>query len=226
MPRSVLAILIWGVMSTAYAQERDADKFAMARIRWTGGWRASDLWSHDYPVAEYNLMRQLRLVTAVATTEKVEIFELMDPELFRYPFAYMCEVQQCILSDEEAKGLREYLLRGGFVMVDDSWFDMGHFLSQLKKVFPDRPVERITSDHPVFHAFYDIYEIPAIRAGRRWGGGPPVCYGISDDSGRLMMLINWNNDVGDGWEWANFDRYSAVDAYKLGINYILYALSH
>jgi hypothetical protein len=134
-----------------------------------------------------------------------------------------------VLSDEEARGLREYLLRGGFILVDDSWSSEGfeHFSAELKKAFPDRTLAPLAMDHPVFNAFYAITEIPVIQPGRRWRSrAAPTCYGLSDDSGRLMMLINWENDVGDGWEWAAVDPETGVNAYKLGINYILYAMSH
>jgi len=175
-------------------------------------------------------MFQLRQITSIPTgDEMAPIVELTDPELFQHPFAYMCEVQDCTLSDEEARSLREYLLRGGFLLVDDAWTAEGleHFKRELRKAFPDRSIERIGTDHPVFHSFFTVTEIPAIQPGfRRRILGAPQCYGLSDASGRLMMLINWDNDVGDGWEWAALDPETGVNAYKLGINYAVYAMSH
>ena len=237
MKRYILSalVLVICLLPSVYGQ-MDGSKvggnrnaFSMARIKWGGGesWFYNPSWAHDYPVAEHNLMTQVRKVTSISITEDVEIVELDDPALFNHPFAYMCEVQDCTLSEEEAKGMREYLLRGGFIMVDDSWssYGLAHFAGELKKAFPDRSLERVTTDHPIFNAFYEIEHIPIIR-GRRWGGTEPICYGLTDDSGRLMMLINWENDIGDGWEWAVQDRYTGLLAYKLGINYVLYAMSH
>jgi hypothetical protein len=228
---SILLCLLFGAGVAAFAQTGPANAFSIARIKWGGGsgWFFNPQWSHDYPVAEYNLMFQLRQITAIPITQDVPVVELSDPELFNHPFAYMCEVQDCTLSDEEAEGLREYLLRGGFILIDDAWTEEGfaHFSGELKKAFPNRSIERITTDHPIFHTFYAITEIPVIQPGRRWRAyRSPTCYGLSDDSGRLMMLINWDNDVGDGWEWAATDPHTGVSAYKLGINYILYAMSH
>lgn len=228
-------LLVLCIIPTVYAQmdgnmaAGKKNAFSMARIKWGGGggWFYNPSWSHDYPVAEQNLMTQIRKVTSINITEEVEVVELDEPELFNHPFAYMCEVQDCTLSEDEATGLREYLLRGGFIMVDDSWssYGLSHFADELKKAFPNRSLERVTTDHPIFNAFYDIEQIPIIR-GRRRGRAEPICYGLSDDSGRLMMLINWENDIGDGWEWAVQDRYTGLLAYKLGINYVLYAMSH
>ena len=221
------SLLIAG--SKVHAQhEINRNEFSMARIKWDGGWSFNPQWSHDYPVAEINLMRQLSEITAIEITHEAEVVELTDPRLFQFPFSYMCEVQDCTLSEEEATGMREYLLRGGFMMIDDSWSSYGlqHFIGELKKVFPDRPLEHLTTDHPIFNAFYTITNIPVIQPGRRWGASAPACYGITDDAGRLMILLNWDNDVGDGWEWAVSNPYDGLNAYKLGINYILYALSH
>ena len=236
MKRYILGAVIVGMMLilgvAAQAQNTiDKSEFSIARIKWGSGngWSFNPQWAHDWPSSEFNVMTKLKQVTSIDFTVDADIVELDDPRLFEYTFAYMCEVQRCVLSDEEVKGLREYLLRGGFLMVDDSWGSGGlqHFTEQLKRVFPDRILEPIRTDHPIFHSFYTIDVIPAIQ-GRRWGRGigSPKCYGITDDHGRLMVLLNWDNDIGDGWEWAKIDRYGGLKAYKLGINYILYSLSH
>lgn len=227
----LFALLI--AVTFAQAQSKlNKNDFSIARIKWGQGdmWSYNRQWDHDWPVSEMNVMHQLRQVTAVNMTYEAEIVELSDPRLFEFTFAYMCEVQNCVLSPEEVAGLREYVLRGGFLMVDDSWsaYGLEHFRGQLKRAFPDRELERIDMDHPIFHAFYTIEEIPVIQPGRRWGRSidAPQCYGITDDSGRLMVLLNWDNDVSDGWEWAASDPYDGINAYRLGINYILYSLSH
>lgn len=233
--RYIVSGMLLGLTAMVMAQDgrpqtSERNGFSMARIKWNGGGGFfGPQWAHDYPVSEHNLMFQLRQITSVPTNDEVQIVELDDPELFNHPFAYMCEVQDCTLSDAEAKGIREYLLRGGFILIDDAWTPEGldHFTRELRKAFPDRTIAPVGVDHPVFHSFYAITEIPAIQPGfRRRFIGAPQCYGLSDDSGRLMMLINWDNDVGDGWEWAAVDPETGVNAYKLGINYIIYVMSH
>ena len=227
---TISALMAFGLTVFAFAQQPTQNSFSIARIRWDGGGGGffGPQWAHDYPVSEENLMFQLRQVTTIRLTKEAQIVELDDPELFTYPFGYMCEVQDCVLSDEEVRGLREYLLRGGFLLIDDAWTDEGleRFSRELKKVFPNRSIERIGMDHPIYHTFYSITDIPAIQPGFRRRLTAPAAYGLSDDSGRLMMLLNWNNDVSDGWEWAAVDHETGVSAYKLGINYILYAMSH
>lgn len=207
---------------------RDKSNFSIARIKWGSGngWSFNPQWAHDWPTSEINVMHKLRQVTSIDLTVEAEVVELDDPRLYEFTFAYMCEVQRCQLSADEANGMREYLLRGGFLMVDDSWGAGGlqHFAGQLRRVLPEYTLEEITADHPIFHSFYSINKIPSIQGRRRMSA--PKCYGITDEKGRLMVLLNWDNDIGDGWEWAVSDPYEGLKAYKLGINYILYSLSH
>lgn len=113
---SLTVLIAIGLTVFAIAQQPAPNSFSIARIRWTGGGGGffGPQWAHDYPVSEENLMFQLRRVTTIRLTKEAEIVELDDPELFNYPFGYMCEVQDCVLSDEEVHGLREYLLRGWY----------------------------------------------------------------------------------------------------------------
>jgi hypothetical protein len=146
------------------------------------------------------------------------------------------------LSEEEAKQLREYFDRGGFLHADDFWGpdQLENFVYQMKKVFPDRPLNVLPLTHEVFHTFFDvdkIVQIPGIGYARRGGGvtwqdsrdTEPRIYGISDDPGRLMVMMTYNSDLGDAWEWMDDPDYPEIfssQAYRMGINFIVYAMSH
>ena len=152
----------------------------------------------------------------------------------------MLDVKRLKLTDAEAGNLRQYLLRGGFILVDDfhgkrAW---KQFYKQLKKIFPEREPENIPISHPLFHCFYDIDELMQIpgagsaRKGKTYEGtdGRPVqCLGVYDDNGRLMMMVNFNTDLGDAWEHAAdafYPRKYSDMAFKLGINAVIYSLTH
>ena len=164
-----------------------------------------------------------------------------DPDLFNYPWIYMVEPGNLLLSDSDAKTLREYLLRGGTLTFDDFHgpYEWEHMAGQMKKVFPERQIVEFPKDHAVFSAFYRLNEYPQIPglgsylANRTWekGGFIPHLRTIFDDNGRPMVYINWNTDMGDGWEWSNAEeypdylKYTAL-AYRMEINEIVYALTH
>lgn len=187
-------------------------------------------WAHDYPRAERNFLKILGEVSAIRTTpESYAIVRLDDPEIMQYPLLYFSEPGTWAITPQEAKNLREYLLRGGFAIFDDfdgarDWYN---FERCMKQVFQDRHLEKLTQDHPVFHCFYDIPTLdmvpPYAMAGR------PVFYGLSDDKGRLQAVANFNNDIGDFWEWSD-ESFIPInlsnEAYKFGVNYVMYALTH
>jgi hypothetical protein len=141
--------------------------------------------------------------------------------------------------------MREYLDRGGFLVVDDFWgvAQWSNFYGQLKKIFPDREVEAVPLSHPVFHSFYDIdqlLQVPRIGNGVNgiptWSGegyGPevdtPSALAIFDEARRPVVMINFNTDLGDAWEHADNPRYPHLYsgfAYRMGINFIVYAMTH
>jgi hypothetical protein len=165
---------------------------------------------------------------------------LDDPELRRLPYLYAVEVGHMDLTPAEVSGLRDYLLAGGFLVVDDFWGteEWNSFAGQMAKVFPDRKIVDLPMDHPLFHTYYDIDRIVQVpNSGQATAGGPtwesdgyvPMVRGIMDDDGRLMVAINWNTDLGDGWEWAELPEYPleySSYAFQIGANTIVYALSH
>jgi len=213
--------------------------FFFVRIRYDMSLRSAgrlfggDLpWAHDYPRAEQNLARILESVTAVKPSDGPNgsnILDLDDPELYKFPFAYMSEPGYWTLSDQEAEGLRAYLLKGGFLVFDDfrgdHWFN---FEKQLKRVLPDSRLIELDISHPVFHSFFDIdtLEMPWMY------NLPPRFYGVyenNDPNGRLMLVANYNNDIGEYWEysdtgWLPIDLSN--EAYKFGVNYVMYAMTH
>ncbi len=242
-------LLLWMTLPPGVqAQAINEDNFTFVRIRYNmgyfglafqGQYGAYDSWMVDYPSAEENFLKGFAKATSVPVSGKSVSLSLTDDELFDYSFAYVVEVGYMQLSQEEADALREWLLRGGFLLIDDfhGWREWQNFLFQFKKVFPDREVRDIPIDHPIFHCYYDFDSFPqvpglaALYRGVTYekGGKVPHCRGIFDDNGRLMVLVNHNMDLGDSWEHATDPRYQirySILGYKLGINYIIYALTH
>ena len=246
----LLALLITGVgllatVSLGFAGDLNNrfHDFTFGRVVYHGGggfFRGFGFgqWAMDFPSADANIIRMLRLMTTLKINEP-ESVELTDQKLFEIPFLYILEVGSLELDEAEAKNLREYLLRGGFMMVDDfhGTNEWQNWEEQIKKVFPDRQIEEVPIDNPVFHCYYDFQtfpQIPGIRAlmgGRMYerDGKVQQCRGIFDDKRRLMVLINWNTDIGDGWEEAatpGYERQWSDQAYRLGVNYAVYAMTH
>lgn len=204
--------------------------------RW--GWRT---WATDYPKADIQFLIGVRRILGYLDASPDEnAVRLDDPELNRFPFLYAAEVGYMSLAEEEVLGLRRYLEAGGFLVVDDFWgtAEWENFEAEIGRVLPGRPIVDLPLDHPLFHSFYDIGELlqvpnvgQGIRGGRTWerDGFVPHCRGIFDERGRLMVVINWNTDLGDAWEWAEDPRYPfqfSSFAYQMGVNFIVYALSH
>jgi hypothetical protein len=236
------------VTGTARSQATWSDEFTFVRLKyrtpgrvdlWFRSRYGQESWTVDYPTAEENFIRGLRRATSIKVSENAIFLAITDPRLFEYPFAYVVEVGFMSLSQEEADVLREWLLRGGFLMVDDfhGTREWNNFVMQMRKVFPDREIRDLPSSHPIFHSFYDFDTYPqvpglgSILYGRTWekGGRIPHSRGVFDDQDRLMVLINHNTDLGDSWEHAADSRYPtaySVLGYKLGINYVIYALTH
>lgn len=235
-------------------RDTDADspgaEFQMARViyRTYGGAGSHGLiqpwWAIDYPFAEEHFLAALRRVTNMSVADDSIHLELTDDRIFQHPFLFLQQPGQGNWrpTSQEAARLREHLLRGGFLLVDDfhGEYDWSIFDAAMKRVFPDRPIVEIPEDDALMHVFYDLdqrTQIPGVRHLRRGPGGqivarmqgPQHWRGIYDDRGRLMVAINFNMDMGDAWEHAD-DPYYPVPmtalAYKLGVNYVIYAMTH
>jgi hypothetical protein len=205
-----------------------------------GGFRQA--WTTDRYEAEEHFTKIVARLTRVETGEAFSdyrSFSLLDDELFNYPFLYAVEVGHWYLSDTEAARLREYLQRGGFLMVDDFHgpCEWGVFMDSMGRVFPDRAVVDIPQEHEIFNLLYNldtftqIWGIILLGSGVTYenGGVDPHWRGIYDDEGRLMVAINHNMDLGDAWEHANDPRYPADLtglASRFAVNYVIYAMTH
>jgi hypothetical protein len=214
-------------------------RFAFVRLRWTsdlGGLRRGGFgaaWNHDWPRAERHLSLILRELTVLdLETEATRLLTLDDTELFNYPIAFMWEPGFWNLTDREAESFRAWLLKGGFAVFED--FDgpqqWDHFEAQMRRVLPDGRWIRLANTHPIFNSFFQIKAIDAIV--HPMYGLRPSYYGLfegNDLSKRLMAVANFDNDVPEYWEWSGEGLYpfdASNEAYKLGVNYVIYGLTH
>jgi hypothetical protein len=203
-----------------------------------GRWGRGGAWTTDYPDAEFHLMQGISRLTRVDAAavdfqgNGGRLITLNDERIFDYPWLYAVEVGQWYLSDTEAALLREYLDRGGFLMVDDFWgeYEWSVFADSMLRVFPDRRIEDLPEDHTLLHVLYDLdqrTQIPG-RGGQR-PGTVPHWRGIFDEDRRLMVAINFNMDMGDAWEHADDPWYPepmTALAYRFAVNYLIYSMTH
>jgi len=225
-----LAFLITQEVS---AQLAHGDEFQFVRIRWTdhgiryGYGFTTDMppWAHDYADAEEHLYVALKATTSFKIADETKVLTFADDEIFNYPFIYACEIGYLTLSEDEVKNLREYLLRGGFLMIDDfrGPYEWQNWVREIRRVLPEFPLRQIGVSHPIFHCFFDLTDIykpiPYLDV-------PPQYWGIFDNSDRMMILINFNHDVGDGWELPQETPDFSTESFKLGINYLIYSYTH
>jgi hypothetical protein len=227
-------------LTRPHRYEVDYDgQVTFVRLRWQsglGGFRGGGFgsaWNHDTPRAERHLSLILNELTLVDMRADASlILSLDDPELFKYPIAFMWEPGFWNLTDREAAAFRAYLLKGGFAVFED--FDgsqqWAHFEAQMRRVLPDGRLVRIDRTHPIFDTFFRIKDIESIV--HPMYGLRPSYYGIfehNDPARRLMVVANFDNDVPEYWEWSGEGLYpfdASNEAYKLGVNYMIYGLTH
>ena len=262
----ILVALMLSVSAAALAQRRFDDfggysydrvpaihnipydgRFTFVRIKydtapggyWAGG-RPS--WVHGYPIAEEHLMRIMNDISYLAPhTDDANVLTLDDPDLFKYPIAYIIEVGWWTLSDREAAALRAYIQKGGFVIVDDfktlGWrgLDSGGwepFEANMKRVLPGVRFFEMEDSHPIFHAFFEIDNRILDNFPQAYNSGRPIFRGVYEDNDprkRLVMIVNYNTDVSQYWEWSGRGLRPVDDtneAYKLGVNYLMYGMTH
>ena len=220
-------------------------EFYFTRGAYSGGgggfrrWRRQS-WATDYPKSDRQFLIVAERLTGLDMFMEEHPRLLTDEHLNRFPFLYVLEVGGMSMTPEEATALREFLLRGGFLVVDDFWgtYEWEIFEYEMQKVLPEYPIVDIPLEHEIFHTFYDIDEIiqvPNVNNGMGgWrtherDGYEPYVKGIFDEEGRLMVIINWNTDLGDAWEWAENPYYPlkySTYAIQMGVNFIIYAMSH
>ena len=213
-------------------------RFTFVRLRWRdGGGRSrgffNSAWNHDYPRAEQHLSQIIRELTYLDVhLDGSRILTLDDPELFRFPIAFMWEPGFWVMNDTEAAAFRAYLQKGGFAVFED--FDgteqWANFEEQMRRVLPSARWVKLDNSHMLYRAFFEIHDIDAIL--HPMSRIRPSYYGVYEDndpSKRLMVVANFDNDVPEYWEWSGeglFPFDTSNEAYKLGVNYMIYGLTH
>jgi hypothetical protein len=241
----------------AYSQENadprgEKAEFYWSRLRYTSsgasrngfgfgfgygyGWAG---WSRDYPKADRQFLMALKRLTRIQMRPIEQVVDLDSDEIFNYPWVYAVQVANWTFTESQAKRLREYLLKGGFLMVDDfhGTADWDRFMAGMRQVLPDRPVEDLSDDDEIFHVLYDLgerFQVPGeqyVNTGRTYekDGYVPKWRAIRDEKGRIIVAICHNMHLGDAWEWADMPEYPesfASMAYRIGLNYIVYGMTH
>jgi Domain of unknown function (DUF4159) len=232
---------------------QDKTEFAFARLMFPpgplNGYRGRDaewhqgisLWTQDFPRADRHFSQALRRLTRLHVRSVEQVVNLEEGDAYDWPWLYAVQVGEWGLTDKQGQLLREYCLRGGFFMADDfhgqeEWYE---FESRIKKAFPEYQIREISDDDPIFHAVYDLnerYQVPGqahLHAGYKSNNGPSSLgahwRAVYDEKGRVMVAITYNSDIGDAWEFADDqwypERFSDL-AIRVGVNYIVYAMSH
>ena len=242
-PRLIAVAVLVAATASAQHDPYRADvaydgRFTFVRLRWKSdlGYSRrgfSSAWNHDYPRAEQHLGSIVRELTNIdVRADGSRILILDDPELFKHPIAFMWEPGFWNLTDGEAATFRDYLLKGGFAIFED--FDgaaqWSNFEAQMRRVLPDGRFVRLDRSHRIFGSFFEIKDIDAIV--HPMSRIAPSYYGIfeaNDPTRRLMVIANFDNDVPEYWEWSGeglFPFDASNEAYKLGVNYLVYGMTH
>lgn len=225
----------------------EGESFRFVRVKYESnssgrrGWRRNGIWATDWPAADNNLHQAIERTTNIPLAGTPLVLTLKDKEIFQYPVLYLTEPGYWYIDDEEVENLRKYIDRGGFLMLDD-FHDYGdgqtgpewdNMYANMKRVFPEREPVELTAAHPIWSIFYDID--PDAALSTKWQSGEvpwldaddDTYYGIFDEHGRMGVVICYNQDIGDGWEWPgrNMGDASTI-SFQMAINMIMYALSH
>ena len=214
--------------SSASPNVKYDDRWAFTRLRY----RSNSSWSHDYPRADRHLAYIIGdISTARVHTDGSNVLDLDDPEIFRHPLVYMSEPGFWDMTDREAQNLRQYLLKGGLILFDDfettQWNNMA---VQMRRVVPENHWIEIDIAHPIFHTFFDLKKIDYHHP--MYPGMVPEYKALfegNDPKGRMIALANHNNDLAEYWEWSDrgfFGIDPTNEAYRIGVNYVIYSLTH
>ena len=193
-------------------------------------------WSHDWPDAEINFAKILDATTFVDTYmegRSGRVLSVDDPALFQYPVATIIEVGYWRPSEAEVRSLRQYLLKGGFLIIDDfrGMRALENFAYQMRRVLPEYEIRRVPDDHEIFNSFFRIEDPSSLVPP--YGYEPPMYLGMFEDNdpegGRVMVMVNFNQDLQEYWEFSDRGYYPidlSNEAYKFGVNYLIYAFTH
>jgi hypothetical protein len=246
VPRCVVVLALAGLIAPlVFAQGRRSSAFkqvaeyrgdmVFTRVAFGGGLRGfgfgGDAWSHDYPAADRNVSAIIDYIThARVRLDATNILTLDDPEIFQNPVLYIWEPGFWTIRPSEAENLRKYLKKGGFLIFDD--FEGDHFenmAAQVRQALPDHDWVRIDESHPIFHSFYNITQLDVPHPSVNVTPGYWAMYENNDPARRMIALANHNNDIAEYWEWSAEGLYNpdpTSNAYRLGVNYFIYALTH
>lgn len=186
-------------------------------------------WSHNYPDAEIHLNEFVERTTRVQVPhDAYRLIDLASPDIFEYPFAYVSEPGEMEMTEAEVVNMREYLERGGFVLVDDFDGDhMDNLREEMSRVFPDRRFERLEVTEPIFDL---VFRVDDLRSMAPYvPGEDPVYYGLRNSAGDIVMVACHNNDLANFWEWYGSPRYPlkpATDAFRMSANFVIHAMTH
>ena len=242
------------VWTNAHGFEKDVFTFVRVRYkRHSYGWRRGGYCFTDFPDSDLDLSYRLQQLTSLKVDPDGRVVNLTDPDLFRYPWIYMVEPGALHFEEAEVESLRKYLLNGGFLMADDFWGtrQWNNFEEEMRRVFPDRSFSELPMDHPIFNSVFDLrrmkkndLQVPNYRTGERsqetgitWEyHDREECEDVHiralfDDKDRMMVIACHNTDNGDGWDREQeylyfFREFSEKRAYPLGINIVVYAMTH
>jgi len=225
----------------------EKDEWVFARFRYNSGFGADDFggfrgfrrWAADYPKSDRQLVLGVRRLTRIATQPIEHVVDADDEDVFDWPWIFVEDPGQWRISDSTAQRLREYLGRGGFLVLDDSHgdFEWANLAEGVHKILPDAQIEDLADGDEIFHVLYDLndrFQIPGTRyiwGNRRYtpDSTVPRWRAVRDNTGRIVVAIWHNSDVGDAWEWADSPQYperATSLAYRLAINYIIYSMTH
>ncbi|HYE89170.1 MAG TPA: DUF4159 domain-containing protein [Vicinamibacterales bacterium] len=240
------ALIVAGVVAAATTSTTARDpkvdydgRSAFTRIQYgtqsltSGRFRREPTWAHDFPRGDFNFLKILNELTFVRSViDEGNILTLDDPDLGRFPVAYMAEPGFWVPSDTEVEGLRSYLKKGGFIIFDDFRGDhIDNLVYQMRRVIPEATFQKLDATHPIFHSFFEIDTLDP-RSGYYADAGDTEWLGIFEDNDprkRLIAIANNNHDLGELWEYSD-TGFVPVDlsneAYKFGVNYVMYALTH
>ena len=215
-------------------------KFVFVRMSyaWSGGRGAP--WAHDWPVGEEHFLKILTSISNVdAHVDASSIMHFSDPELFKFPVAYLVEPGYWYMSQDDVTNLRAYLLKGGFLIVDDFPFrtggridTWGNFEEQMSRVFPEAKwIELLDASHPIFHSFFEVNSLDIVPMAYNLGDKPRfmALFEDNDPKKRMLCIANYQNDLSEFWEFSEEGRYLVQDsneAYKVGVNQFIYGITH
>ena len=251
----ILAVWLCGAAATALAQWGDSGRepeihnlpydgrFTFARVRFNNPpagyyYKGLPAWAHGYPDAELNLMKIMNEISNLNPhLDGTNVFTLDDPELCKYPVAFMTEGGWWDLTDKEAAAFRAYLLKGGFVIFDDFRDDFYRggggwhgFEANMKRVLPEARFVDLEPSHPIFHSFFEIDSFDIVP--QFYDRGQPVFRALFEDNDphkRMLAMINFNTDISNFWEFSAVGFRPVAEsneAYKLGVNYLIYSTVH